>query len=102
MNCPAALIVPLGTGALESRKRGPTVAPAGNGVRAPVRPGKITSGFVPVSAVEPPLEARNAYGTASAEAPRPSSWLMYVTCWGERFLNVWPPIVTLEVRLPCT
>src|SRR6185436_14783151 len=101
MGWPAALIVPLGTGALESRKREPTCEPAGIGVSA-LRPGKITSGFVPVSAVEPPLEARNAYGTASAVAPTPSSWLMYVTCCGERFLNVWPAIVTLEVRLPCT
>src|SRR6185503_2949241 len=100
-NCPAALVVLIGTGALESRKREPTVEPAAIGVSAP-RPGKTTSGFEPVSAVEPPLEAGNAYGTASAVAPTLSRWLMYVACCGEMFRNVWPRIVTLEVRLPCT
>src|SRR4029453_2020137 len=72
---PAALVVPVGIGALDSRKRGPTVEPGAIGVSA-LRPGKMISGFEPVSAGDPPLEARNAYGTAKAVNPEPSRPLM--------------------------
>ena len=54
MNSPAAFVVPDGTGAPERKNRGPIVAP---NPTPGTEPG-FGSGFVPVSAVLPPPEAR--------------------------------------------
>src|SRR5882724_9876903 len=89
MNCPAAFVVPLGTGAPERIKRGPIV------------PGKIgliagqtlpslgePSALLPERAVDPPLDAKNAYARApqiEAAVPAASRVLMYAA-WAEVIL----------------
>src|SRR5437868_5646762 len=90
MNCPEAFVVPDGTGAPDRKKRGPIAAPS-------VTPGTLPglgSGLLPVSAVEPPLEARNAYWTAaliSVAFPVASSPLMNAACGAVMLRNVVAP-----------
>ena len=61
MNCPAAFAVPLGMGAPERMKRGPIV-PGRIGLIAGHKLPSFgeVNGLLPVNAVVPPLEAKNA------------------------------------------
>ena len=59
MSWPAAFAVVEGTGAPERKKRGPICWPAG------IAPPGLMSGFVPVRAVFPPLDASDAYWMAA-------------------------------------
>src|SRR5438132_7057914 len=92
MNCPAAFVVPEGTGAPERINRGP-IAPGRIGlIGGQTLPslGEI-SGLVPVSPVVPPLEAKNAYARAPqifAGTPLPTNVLMKAAWVGVMLVNV--------------
>src|SRR5437879_11816365 len=80
MNCPAALVVPEGTGAPERINLVPIVPGRIGLIAGQTLPsfGEI-SGLVPVSPVVPPLEAKNAYARAPqifAGTPVPTKVLM--------------------------
>src|SRR6185369_9204915 len=92
MSCPVALVVPSGTGAPERIKRGP-IAPGRIGLIAgqPLPSFGEISGLLPVSAVVPPLEAKNAYARAPqilVGFPLATRVLINAACCGVRFAKV--------------
>src|SRR5215218_6794526 len=92
MNSPAALVVPLGTGAPERMKRGP-IAPGRIGLIAGHALPSFgdMSGLLPVSAVVPPLEAKKPYARAPqmvVGVPAATNVLMKAACAGVMLLNV--------------
>src|ERR1044071_7414008 len=92
MNCPAALVVPLGTGAPERMKRGP-IAPGRIGLIAGHKLPSFgdKSGLLPVKPVVPPLAAKKAYARAPQMAvglPDATAALMNAAWAGVMLLNV--------------
>src|SRR5262249_48546228 len=92
ISCPAAFVVVNGTGAPERMNRGPMV-PGRMGLMAGHALPSFgdRSGLLPESAVEPPLDAKNAYARAPQIAvgfPVPTSVLIYVACAGVIFVKV--------------
>src|SRR5262245_61462381 len=87
IGCPAAFVVPTGTGAPDKRNRGPIV-PGRIGLNAPVHAVPSfgeKSGFDPVNAVVPPLDAKNAYALATqifVAFPVATSELIAAACAG--------------------
>src|SRR5687767_6826788 len=89
---PAALVVPLGTGAPERMKRGP-IAPGKMGLIAGHKLPSFgdVNGLLPVKAVVPPLDAKNAYARAPQTVvgvPKATRALMKPACCGVMLLNV--------------